>query len=963
MICLLQRQPLEFLFQGAVFQGAVIGVEMSEKYSVNLPQTSFPMKANSAVREVEIQKMWEDNKVYEQNLEKRKANDKFVLHDGPPYLSANKIHIGTALNKVLKDIVTKYKALRGYYSPYVPGYDSHGLPIENAVLKDVKGGRNSMTPVELRRRCRDFALGNLKGQEDNFKRLGVWGNWDNPYITLDSKFEAAQIRVFAKMAAAGYLYKGLKPITWCPNCETALAEAEVEYSDHTSESVYVKFPVKEASRSKLPEAVQGLSDVSFVIWTTTPWTLPANLGVAVHPEFTYNFVKTEEFGVIVVAEALRESVLNACGLTGEVLASAQGSTLEFVECAHPFVDRTSLVMVGTHVTADTGTGCVHTAPGHGPDDFLLGNKYKIGVLSPVDGRGLFTEEAGQFAGLRYDKGNQPIIDHLRSLGKLLAHSKVTHSYPHCWRCKKPLIFRATEQWFCSVDGFRKQALEAIDTVEWLPPSGKNRIFAMVERRADWCISRQRAWGVPIPVFYSRKTGRPMLREDVINKVADVFAVEGSDSWWERDAAHFLGADFKDEEGCAEFDKETDIMDVWFDSGVTHAAVIDARSDELRGTPCELYLEGSDQHRGWFQSSLLTSVAVHNRAPYKTVLTHGFVVDESGRKMSKSVGNVVDPDEVIKQYGADVLRLWVASVNYTDDVPIGKSMLAQLAEVYRKLRNTARYMLGNLHDFTPDNAVSYDQLTGLDKFILHRLQDLVVKVQEDFDRYEFFKYYQLLQNFCVVDLSSFYFDIVKDRLYTSAKDATSRRAVQTTLNELLQVLVRLLVPVTPHLAEDIWQNMPQSLKGAETSVLLTDYPAVRTDYLNDELDNFWKDLMTVRVVVNKALEQARGARKIGSSLEAQVLIKIDDEKLSDKLSSLDRELTGFFITSQASVLKGDQCFDANNGYLSEAVESGISVAVLPAAGTKCARCWKYSQEVGANSSHPDLCHACKDAVVS
>lgn len=937
---------------------------MSEKYSVNLPQTSFPMKANSAVREVEIQKFWDDETVYEKSLEKRKDGPKFVLHDGPPYLSSSKIHIGTALNKILKDIVTKYKSLRGFYSPYVPGYDSHGLPIENAVLKDVKGGRASMTPVELRRKCRDFALSNLKGQEANFRRLGVWADWAHPYITLDSKFEAQQIRVFAKMAAAGYLYKGLKPITWCPNCETALAEAEVEYADHTSDSIYVKFSVKPESRDKLPEAVKNEAEVSFVIWTTTPWTLPANLGVALHPDFNYVFVKTPEHGVLVLAEALKSAALKGCGIdedTTTVLAAEKGAKLEFVQCAHPFIDRNSLVMVGGHVTADTGTGCVHTAPGHGPDDFMLGNQYKIGVLSPVDGRGLFTQEAGQFAGQRYDKANQPIVEHLKELGKLLGHAKISHSYPHCWRCKKPLIFRATEQWFASVDGFRKQALAAIDTVEWLPASGKNRIFAMVEKRADWCISRQRAWGVPIPVFYSKKTGKPLLRQDVINRVADVFETEGSDSWWEREASYFLGADFKDEDGSTEFDKETDIMDVWFDSGTTHAAVLDSRP-ELRGSPCELYLEGSDQHRGWFQSSLLTSVAVHNRAPYKTVLTHGFVVDQNGRKMSKSQGNVVEPDEVIKQYGADVLRLWVASVNYTDDVPIGKGMLAQLSEVYRKLRNTARYMLGNLNDFNPaTDSVSYDDLTGIDKFILHRLQDLIVRVKEDFDRFEFFKYYQLLQNFCVVDLSSFYFDIVKDRLYTGAKNSRSRRAVQTTLNELLQVLVRLLVPVTPHMAEDIWQNMPEQLRGSERSVLLTDFPSERKEYMNQDLDNFWKDLITVRFVVNKALEQARGERKIGSSLEALVQLKVEDAALAEKLRSLKNDLTGFFITSQAQVFGEQETFGASDSYLAQVSEAGVSVGVLQASGTKCSRCWKYSHEVGQNKEHPELCVPCCEAV--
>ncbi|MBY0356604.1 MAG: isoleucine--tRNA ligase [Candidatus Obscuribacterales bacterium] len=940
---------------------------MSEKteksYSVNLPQTAFPMKANSTVREVEIQKFWQDEQVYEKNLEARKNGTKFVLHDGPPYLSSSKIHIGTALNKILKDIVTKYKAQRGFYSPYVPGYDSHGLPIENAVLKDVKGGRNSMTAVELRQRCKEFALANLKGQEENFKRLGVWGDWAHPYITLDQKFEAAQVRVFGKMAAAGYLYKGLKPVSWCPTCETALAEAEVEYADHTSDAIFVKFSVAADSLAKLPAAVQGKGDVSFVIWTTTPWTLPANLGVAVHPQFNYVFVQTKEHGVLVVAESLKSAVFSACAIdetTTQVLAVAKGSELDRLNVKHPFIERQSLVMCGEHVTDDTGTGCVHTAPGHGPDDFILGNKYKIGVLSPVDGRGIFTEEGGKFAGSRYDKANPLVIEHLQELGRLLNHAKISHSYPHCWRCKKPLIFRATEQWFASVDGFRKQALAAIDQVEWIPATGRNRIYAMVEKRSDWCISRQRSWGVPIPVFYSKKTGKPILSELVINKVADIFEKEGSDSWWKHEPAYFLGAEFKCEDGGSEFEKETDIMDVWFDSGVTHSSVLDARP-ELKGSPCELYLEGSDQHRGWFQSSLLTSVAVHGRAPYKTVLTHGFVVDESGRKMSKSVGNVVAPEEVIKQYGADVLRLWVASVNYTDDIPIGKNMLAQLAEIYRKLRNTARYMLGNLNDFNPaQDKVSYDELTGLDKYILHRLQEVIAQLQEDFDRFEFFKYYQVLQNFCVVDLSSFYFDIVKDRLYTRARKSVNRRAVQTVLYEVLDCLARVLVPVTPHLAEDIWQHSPEALRSKHKSALLSDFPSVNQELTKSELDDFWKDLITVRYVVNKALEQARAERKIGSSLEAQVFLQLQDAAVAAKVSSFDSNLKELFITSGAAVTSnGNKPQQAE--ILSEAAESGVTVWVLKAEGSKCGRCWKYLPEVGSSAKFPELCTVCQEAV--
>jgi len=941
---------------------------MAEKssYPVNLPQTDFPMKANSFTREVEFQKMWDEKKIYEKSLANREKKDKFVLHDGPPYLSSSKIHIGTALNKILKDIVTKYKAQRGYFAPYIPGYDSHGLPIETAVVKDVKGGRRAISTIELRERCRDFALGNLKGQEANFRRLGVWGDWAHPYITLKPEFESTQIRVFGKMAEKGYLYKGLKSVQWCPNCETALAEAEVEYADHESHSIYVKFEVDEGSRGKLPAFVPAGEKVSFVIWTTTPWTLPGNLGVALHPKFNYLFLKTPIDGILVVVDELKDAFLQAVGIADgdvQVVGNIQGKELELIETKHPFLDRFSRVILGEHVTTEVGTGCVHTAPGHGPEDFDIGAKYKLGVVSPVDERGIFTEEAGRFAGNRYDKSNPDIVEYLKELGVLMGHSKYSHSYPHCWRCKKPLIFRATEQWFASVDGFRDAALKAIDEVQWLPASGRNRIYTMVENRSDWCISRQRTWGVPIPVFYCKACNKPLMTPESIERVATVFKTEGSDAWWKMEAKDLLGDSLKCECGGNEFEKETDTMDVWFDSGVTHAAVIDQRP-ELRGTPCELYLEGSDQHRGWFQSSLLTSVAVNGRAPYKAVLTHGFVVDETGRKMSKSVGNVVEPDEVIKQYGADVLRLWVASVNYTDDIPIGKNMLAQLADVYRRLRNTARYMLGNLHDFNPaTDSVPYEKLSKLDKYILHRLQFVVSEVTEDFDNYEFFKYYQLLQNFCGVDLSAFYFDIVKDRLYTSAQKSESRRAVQTALHEILKVLVRLLVPVTPHLAEDIWQHAPEAIKKAganEESVLLTDFPVKQNEFVNEELSAFWKDLIGVRYGVNKALEEARAARKIGSSLEAQVVLNFEDAALRDKVLSLGNELPGFFITSQATV-KESSNGKAAGELLAETNEEGLHVQVFKAEGEKCARCWKYSTKIGVNPKFADLCDTCADAL--
>jgi isoleucyl-tRNA synthetase len=628
---------------------------------------------------------------------------------------------------------------------------------------------------------------------------------------------------------------------------------------------------------------------------------------------------------LVVATDLKESFLGKTGIDPaslKLLGTTAGKTLEFVKTRHPFMDRPSMVILGEHVTAEAGTGVVHTAPGHGPEDFEIGHKYKLGVLSPVDGKGIFTDEAGKFAGMRFDKANLPIVEYLKELGRLLHHSTYSHSYPHCWRCKKPLIFRATEQWFASVDGCREQALAAIDAVEWIPASGRNRIYAMVQNRTDWCISRQRTWGVPIPVFYCTKCGKHLMTAASIERVAAVFALEGSDSWWQHDAAHFLGANFPCGNcGGTEYTKESDTMDVWFDSGSSHSAVLDTR-DELRGSPCEMYLEGSDQHRGWFQSSLLTSVAVHGRAPYKTVLTHGFVVDESGRKMSKSVGNVVDPNDVIKQYGADVLRLWVASVNYTDDIPIGKNMLAQLAEVYKKLRNTIRYLLGNLSDFDPArDRVKLEELGELDCFILHRMNKVIEEVTRDFDRYEFFKYYQVLQT-----------------------------------------LVGVLVPVTPHLAEDIWQHIPEKIKAAaanQPSVLLTDYPLPNPKYYNEKLESKWSDLINVRNTVNKALEQARAGRDIGSSLEAHVVLSFDDESLRDKISSLGSRLPSFFIASQATVSGGN----GSNGAkpLAEVNESGIHVKVLKADGEKCPRCWKYSTKIGSNSAFSDVCDQCADAL--
>lgn len=935
------------------------------KNTLNLPQTDFKMRANAPVRELEIQKFWNENDIYNKNLAQRHISHKFILHDGPPYLSSDKIHIGTALNKILKDILIKYKSQSGFYSPYVPGYDGHGLPIENAVVKSIKGGREAITPEELRKKCREFALKNLKGQEENFKRLGVWGNWEKPYITIDAEFESTQIRVFGEMAKKGYVYKGLKPVYWCADCETALAEAEVEYADHTSKSIYVQFSF-EPEEAKKAYATAGLdinNPLSIVIWTTTPWTLPANLAIALNPSLNYAFVKKDSSDdTYIVAVDLLESFANGTGWeenTYKTLGTTTGDKLEYLNARHPFMDRNSLIILGEHVTTEAGTGAVHTAPGHGLEDYEVGNKYKIGVISPLTNKGIFTDEAGKFEGLRYNKANDIIIEELRELGALLGYAEILHSYPHCWRCKKPVIYRATEQWFVNVGAFRDQALNAIDNVQWIPGSGHQRIYNMVESRSDWCISRQRAWGVPIPVFYCEKCNKSIITEETINNVAEIFAKESSDAWIKYSAKELLPKDYKCPKCAAsEFRKETDIMDVWFDSGVTHAAVVEARKDELGEVPAELYLEGSDQHRGWFQSSLLTSIASRGIAPYKSVLTHGFVLDSSGRKMSKSMGNVVDPQKIVSQYGADVLRFWSASVDYTNDVRIGDNVIQQLVEVFKKVRNTSRFLLGNLYDFDPTvDYVQYDNLGEIDKYALHKLQKLVESVTQAFDNYEFYKYYQLLQNFAAVDLSSFYLDIVKDRLYTAGKKSVSRRACQTVMHETLQVLTRLLVPVTPHLAEDIWMYVPESQKGNVESVLLTDWPKIKPEFINETVNERWDEIIKLREVVTKAIEAVRAEKTIGSSLETAVYIDVNCENLSKFLKSVENELSSIFITSQAFINSKPETEQILSTH-----EDGIyKVYVTRSLGEKCERCWKY-RELGIDKEHQTICKDCLEAVI-
>ncbi|MDD3012710.1 MAG: isoleucine--tRNA ligase [Candidatus Gastranaerophilales bacterium] len=937
------------------------------KNTLNLPQTDFKMRANAALREVEIQKYWEDNTIYEKNIAQRDKSRKFILHDGPPYLSSDKIHIGTALNKILKDIVVKYKSQSGFYSPYVPGYDGHGLPIENAVVKSIKGGRESLTPEELRKKCREFALKNLKGQETNFKRLGVWGNWEHPYITIDAEFESIQVRVFGEMAKKGYVYKGLKPVYWCAECETALAEAEVEYADHKSHSIYVKFGFvpEEAQKAYKTAELDLTNPLSVVIWTTTPWTLPANLAIALHPRLQYVFVKKEDSDeVYIVGVDLLESFANGVGWeenSYKILGSTTGEKLEYLNARHPFFDRNSLIILGEHVTTEAGTGAVHTAPGHGLEDYEVGNKYKIGVVSPLTNKGIFTEEAEKFAGLRYNKANEIIIQELQDKNALLAHGDISHSYPHCWRCKKPVIYRATEQWFINVESFKDQTLKAIDEVQWIPVNNYQRIYNMVESRSDWCISRQRAWGVPIPVFFCSQCNKSIVTDETINHVAEIFKKESSDAWAKYSAKELMPEGFTCPDcGSHDFNKETDIMDVWFDSGSTHAAVVDARKDELCDTPVEMYLEGSDQHRGWFQSSLLTSVATKGKAPYKSVLTHGFVLDGNGRKMSKSLGNVIEPQNIVNKYGADVLRLWTASVDYTNDVRIGENIILQLVEVYKKVRNTCRFLLGNLYDFDPaKDTVEYGDLSEIDKFALHRLQKLVENVTIAFDKYEFYRYYQLIQNFAAVDLSSTYLDIIKDRLYTQGKDSLSRRSCQTVMYKALHVLTRIFVPVTPHLAEDIWQFVPETQKENLESILLSDWPKVKPEFLNEEIDAKWSEILRLREIVTKAIEPVRAEKKVGSSLETSVFIKIiNNPELAKMFASSASELANIFITSQAVLT--DNGKEPEN-MLNKYEEDNYIIYVASASGEKCSRCWKFSEYVGKDTQHKTLCQNCIDAI--
>lgn len=928
---------------------------MDYSKTLNLPETEFPMRGNLPKREPEILKFWAENDIYNKRQQKAKGKKQFILHDGPPYANG-KIHLGHVVNKVLKDMILKYKSLQGYQTPYVPGWDTHGMPIEHAAIKNLGLNRHELDPLALREECKNYALQWIDTQREDFKRLGVNGDWDNPYITLKHAYEAKQIEVFGDMAKKGHIYKGLKTVYWCPTCETALAEAEIEYAEKKSHTIYVKFAAVD-TKGNLPEGLTN-DNVYAVIWTTTPWTLPANVAIAIHPELEYNWVKVGE-EVYFIANGLLESVAkDAKWESYEILGSIKGEDAVGMMFKHPFMDRTSVVVTADYVTLEQGTGCVHTAPGHGPDDFETGLRYKLPILSPVNAAGKLTEEAGEeFAGMDIHDAEVPIIKRLAANGALLSKGSVRHQYAHCWRCKNPVIYRATEQWFASVDGFREEALKAVEDSKWIPSWGENRIHNMIADRHDWCISRQRVWGVPLPIFYCEKCNEHIINEETINAIKDLFAKEGSDAWWAKSAEEILPQGFACPKcGHTHFRKESDIMDVWFDSGSSHAAVLEQR-EEL-SWPADLYLEGSDQHRGWFQSSLLTSVATRGRAPYNAVLTHGFVVDGEGKKMSKSVGNVIFPQEIISKFGADILRLWVSSADYQADIRISNDILKQLSEVYRKIRNTFRYILGNLNNFDPNtDMVSYDQLEEFDKWALLRLAQVQEKVNAAFENYEFHVMYHTVHNYCTVDLSSIYLDVLKDRLYTSGATSVSRRAAQTTMYHILKTLVVMLSPILTFSTEEVWKHMPKTADMPE-SVQLAEWPMLSEEYKNEALNDKWTQILNLRSEITKALEIARRDKVIGHSLDADVTIYATGDSYAH-LVALGDFLARLLIVSRVHLVEGTDA--PQDAYRSE--EAGMAIAVVAADGEKCERCWIYDETVGQVESHPTLCKRCASVLAN
>ncbi|MDK3896169.1 isoleucine--tRNA ligase [Staphylococcus pseudintermedius] len=911
---------------------------MEYKDTLLMPKTKFPMRGGLPTKEPQIQQEWKEKDLYRKMLEKNEGQPSFILHDGPPYANGN-LHMGHALNKILKDFINRYKTMQGFYTPYVPGWDTHGLPIEQALTK--KGvKRKEMTTAEFRDKCQAFAMEQIDIQKKDFLRLGVNGDFDNPYITLKPEYEAAQIRLFGEMADKGLIYKGKKPVYWSPSSESSLAEAEIEYHDKRSASIYVAFDVKDS---------KGIvaDDAKFIIWTTTPWTLPSNVAITVHPELTYVQMNVDGTRYI-IAEALVDAVAEQLGWDKEAVVREKdfkGSELEYIEAQHPFIDRISLIINGEHVTTDAGTGCVHTAPGHGEDDFIVGQKYGLEVISLLDDKGVFTAEGGPFEGMFYDKANQAVTELLTEKGALLKLDFITHSYPHDWRTKKPVIFRATPQWFASISKVRQDILDAIEDTKFKVDWGKTRIYNMIRDRGEWVISRQRVWGVPLPVFYA-ENGDIIMTKETVYHVADLFEQHGSNIWFERDAKDLLPEGFTHPGSPnGEFTKEQDIMDVWFDSGSSHRGVLETRPE--LSFPADMYLEGSDQYRGWFNSSITTSVATRGRSPYKMLLSHGFVMDGEGKKMSKSLGNVIVPDTIVKQKGADIARLWVSSVDYLADVRISDEILNQVADVYRKIRNTLRFLLGNINDYNPaTDRIAEADLLEVDRYILNRLREFTAGTLDHYESFDYLNIYQEVQNFINVELSNFYLDYGKDILYIEEKNAHKRRSMQTVLFEILVNMTKLLAPIIPHTAEEVWSHIEQV---DEESVHLTNMPA--KEEVDQALLDKWNTFMALRDDVNRALEAARNEKVIGKSLEAKV--KIGNSSSFDTLAFLEgfNDLHQLFIVSQVELVEDTK---------GEAYQHG-TIEIAKADGEKCARCWNYSESLGSVGELDDLCPRCQEVV--
>jgi len=928
------------------------------KKTLNLPKTDFPIRANLKGVEEEFSAKWESENIYAKIQEKAKDKEKYILHDGPPYPNGD-IHLGHALNKVLKDIVVKYKSMQGFHAPYVPGWDCHGLPIETQLIKEIGDKRKEMTITEFRQRCKEYALKYVDLQRTEFKLLGVFGQWDRPYLTIDHEYEEKIVELFGVLAEKGYIYRGLKPIHWCPHCETALAEAEIEYGDERSPSIFVKFQTANNKQQTIPNIKNPNfpkdTPINFVIWTTTPWTLPANVAIAAHPDYEYVFLKVDN-AIYVVAEGLLESFVNKLGITEhKVLDKTKGKYLEGIKVKHPFIDRESVVVLDKYVTLEQGTGLVHIAPGHGEEDYKVGLNYKLPIVMPVNEKGHFDDTVPDFIkGMYYDKANKVITEHLQNAGALLKLEFMKHPYPHCWRCKKSVIFRATEQWFVSVDHkhMRQEALKAIKHTRWFPAWGENRINGMVETRPDWCISRQRSWGVPIPAFYCDKCGKPQMTGVFNQAIRKLVKEYGTNGWFEKEIKDILPAGTKCPDcGGTEFSKETDILDVWFESGSSHASVLETRDD--LSWPADLYLEGSDQHRGWFQTSLLLGIGYKGRAPFKAVLTHGFTIDDKGKKMSKSLGNVINPQDVVKEYGADILRLWVASTDFRNDMAASKNILNQVREAYTKIRNTCRFLLSNLGDYEGSRVKGQgSSLLEIDKWILLRLHRLIERVTKAYDDFEFHVVYHSLYSFCVNDLSAFYLDMSKDRLYCDGKDSIERKSAQFAMNEVLMALIKLMAPILSFTSEDIYRyminNKQQITNSKQTtnsnikteSVFLLDMPKVNAKYLDGKLEAKWEKIFKLREEVYKKVEELRAKKEISASTESMVEIGVKGREWVKEAAEV---LPIVLIIPQVKLIDGNQ------------------IVVKPAAGHKCERCWRWLADVGSDSDHPKLCGRCASVV--